>query len=675
MKIRTKLSLMILAVSLFSTIVMGIFSYSKSSSTLASMTSASMLHLNSSKSDTIAAMIEKEQRNLALIAGEHDIAQVLVQAKNGAADNDLRASVITRLQGVVKDAGNLEHLLIADMNGTAIADSDPSLLGKSFADRAYAKKVIETGEPVISETLKSKATGAYVLAFVNPIKANGVMVGFAVSAVYADSLTTYLGDAKVMSSKSSYAYLVDEKGMMLYHPTKEKIGQPVENVAVKAIVARVQKGEQPADAIIDYDFNGRAKKAAYTVLPETKWTLVLTGDVGEIMQPVNEMTTFIVLLGLISLVLTLIIGLFTSHRIAVPITKLTELINKTAELDLRYDGTYEYLLKNKDETGVIAKATIRTRSVLREMAGSMMNISSQVLNNAEMLERLAVEVRENAHDNGATTQELSAGMEETAASSEEMTAAIHEIDSNVSEMAQKAKEGGRVSADITDRALALRQGMNESTVYAKGIYDSVRVKMEKAIEESGTITQINELAKTIMDITSQTNLLALNAAIEAARAGEAGRGFAVVAGEIRKLAEKSSETASGIQDIVKGVHTSVGQLKDSSEDLLSFIDGTVLSDYDKLKEVGEQYKQDAELVSNLMHDFENSASHLSETVSAITIAINEVAATISESAAGVQDIAEKTSDIVEKTYKEADMADENTKSARELQELMEKFKI
>ncbi|AKG34235.1 methyl-accepting chemotaxis protein [Paenibacillus durus] len=675
MKIRTKLSLMILAVSLFSTIVMGIFSYSKSSSTLASMTSASMLHLNSSKSDTIAAMIEKEQRNLALIAGEHDIAQLLVQTQSGTADNGLRDSIIARLQGVVKDAGNLEHLLIADMNGTAIADSDPSLLGKSFADRAYAKKVLATGEPVISETLKSKATGAFVLAFVNPIKANGVMVGFAVSAVYADSLTTYLGDAKVMNSKSSYAYLVDDKGMMLFHPTKEKIGKPVENEAVKAIVTRVQQGERPADDIIDYDFNDQAKKAAYTVLPGVKWTLVLTGDVGEIMQPVNEMTTFIVVLGLISLVLTLIIGLFTSHRIAVPLTKLTELINKTAELDLRYDNSYEYLSKNKDETGTIAKATIRTRSVLRDMAGSMMNISSQVLNSAEMLERLAVEVRENAHDNGATTQQLSAGMEETAASSEEMTAAIHEIDSNVSEMAQKAKEGGRVSADITDRALALRQGMNESTVYAKGIYDSVRVKMEKAIEESSTITQINELAKTIMDITSQTNLLALNAAIEAARAGEAGRGFAVVAGEIRKLAEKSSETASGIQNIVKGVHTSVGQLKDSSEDLLSFIDGTVLSDYDKLKEVGEQYKQDAELVSNLMHDFENSASHLSETVSAITIAINEVAATISESAAGVQDIAEKTSDIVEKTYKEADMADENTKSARELQELMEKFKI
>ncbi|MDT3426984.1 methyl-accepting chemotaxis protein [Paenibacillus forsythiae] len=675
MKIRTKLSLMILAVSLFSTIVMGIFSYSKSSNTLASMTSASMLHLNSSKSDTIAAMIEKEQRSLALVAGEQDIAQLLVQEQNGAADNGLRTSVISRLQGIVKDAGNLEHLLIADMNGIAIADSDPSILGKSFADRSYAKKVVETGEPVISETLKSKATGAYVLAFVHPIQADGKMVGYAVSAVYADSLTTYLGDAKVMNSTSSYAYLVDEQGMMLYHPTKEKIGQPVENEAVKAIVTRIKNGELPADDIIDYDFNGKAKKAAYTVLPQTKWTLVLTGDVGEIMQPVKEMTNFVLLLGLVSLVLTLMIGLFTSQRIAVPITKVTELINKTAELDLRYDSSYEYLLKNKDETGTIAKAIIRTRSVLRDMAGSMLSISGQVLNNAEMLERLAVDVRENAHDNGATTQELSAGMEETAASTEEMTAAIQEIDSNVGAMSQRAKEGGKVAVDITNRALSLRQGMHESTVHAKGIYDTVRVKMEKAIEDSGTITQINELAKTIMDITAQTNLLALNAAIEAARAGEAGRGFAVVAGEIRKLAEKSSATASGIQDIVKGVHTSVGQMKDSSEDLLSFIDETVLGDYDKLKEIGELYNQDAELISELMNDFETSASHLNETVSAITIAINEVAATITESATGVQDIAEKTSDIVEMTYKEAEMADENTKSARELQELMEKFKV
>lgn len=214
-----------------------------------------------------------------------------------------------------------------------------------------------------------------------------------------------------------------------------------------------------------------------------------------------------------------------------------------------------------------------------------------------------------------------------------------------------------------------------STGNAKQIYSSVRSEMQKAIEQSGAIHEINVLADTILSITSQTNLLALNAAIEAARAGEAGRGFAVVAGEIRKLAEKSSETAAGIQEVVKNVYSSVEQMKEHSEAVLTFIDRNVLGDYERLTEVGHQYNSDASTINELMSQFEESADHLNETVSSIAIAVNEVAATVNEGAVGVQDIAEKTADIVEKTFHEATMADENTQSAKEMQQLVERFKI
>ncbi|MNI45241.1 Methyl-accepting chemotaxis protein 4 [compost metagenome] len=292
-----------------------------------------------------------------------------------------------------------------------------------------------------------------------------------------------------------------------------------------------------------------------------------------------------------------------------------------------------------------------------------------------MLEKLSVDVRENAHDNSATTEQLSAGMEETAASTQEVTAAIHEVQSNVQMISGRVKEGAGVSGHITERALALQQDAIASTGRAKQIYESVRTEMEQAIERSGDIQQINVLADTILSITSQTNLLALNAAIEAARAGEAGRGFAVVAGEIRKLAEKSSETAAGIQGVVSNVNSAVGQMKQHSEALLVFIDQNVLSEYERLNEVSQQYNEDASTINELMGQFSDAADHLNETVSSIAIAVNEVSATVNEGAIGVQDIAVKTADIVEKTFHEATMADENTQSAKELQSLVEKFKL
>lgn len=677
MKIKTKLSIMMIAVTLLSTIVMGAFTYNKSTHSIMNLTDTAMRQVTTNKAETIESMIDKEKRSIELIAEQTEIADLLLKASGGAiAKGDkLQAEVNNTLTRLAKSAGNVEHYFVVDMKGNDVADSDTKLLGANFIDRNYTKNVLALKAPVISETLKSKSTGAYIVAFVQPVMRDGKMVGFVASAVIADSIIKYLADAKVANADSSYAYLVDETGVMLFHPDKEKIGKPVENEQIKGVVEKIKSGEKPEDALVQYNFKGADKKAAYTVLPDTKWTLVLTGDVTEIMKPVHEMTTFIIILGLVSLILTLIIGLIAAIRISSPIVKLTELINKTAELDLKYDNQYEYLEKNKDETGIIAKAMFRTRAVLRETAGSLITISGKVLDNAEMLEKLSVDVRENAHDNAATTEQLSAGMEETAASTQEMTAAIHEIESNVVTISGKVKEGAEVSDQITERALSLRQDALESSSNAKAIYESVRVKMEQAIEQSNSISEINVLADTILSITSQTNLLALNAAIEAARAGEAGRGFAVVAGEIRKLAEKSSTTAAGIQGVVKSVYDSVEQMKENSEAILVFVDQNVLGDYKRLEEVSQQYNNDASTINELMIEFENASDHLSTTVSSIAIAVNEVSATVNEGAIGITDIAEKTSDIVEKTFMEAKMADENSQSARELQTLVEKFKI
>jgi len=677
MNIRAKLSVFMIAIMIFSILLMGAFVLTKSTNTISSLTNQAMQELNKSYYELIRSMIDKEARNTAIIAEQKEIRDLLQKKQSGDAAGfaELQNSVNESLLKLVKDAGNIEHIFIVGLDGKIVADSDVKLLNADLSTRNYTKQVLATGSPVISETLVSKSTGAFVVAFAHPIKANGQLLGFAAAAVNADSIVKYLADTKILGTKSSYAYLVDEKGTMLYHPTADKIGKPLENAQIKAVVARVQSGEKVEPDYVEYEFQGKPKMAAYSIIPETKWTLVLTGDVSEVMLPVNSMRTFIFIIGLICVTIALVISILIARMIAAPIVKLTELINKTAELDLKYDESYVYLEKNKDETGTIAKAMFHTRKVLREMTGNLMSVSKNMMENADKLEKLSIKVQENAYENSATTQELSAGMEETAASSEEITATVAEIDSNVETIADRAKEGTNISGQISHRAVTLKKEALESNETARVIYNAVREKMEKAIEQTNTISQISILADTILSITGQTNLLALNAAIEAARAGEAGRGFAVVADEIRKLAEESSKTASGIQDIVRNVYSSVGQMRENSEAMLTFIDQNVLADYEKLVKVSEQYSLDAAVVNQLMTNFETAAEQLSVSISSISTAMNEVASTVNEGAKGVQDIAEKTIDIVEKTQIEVKMADENTQSAKELQKLVQRFKI
>lgn len=675
MKIRAKLSIAMIALMLVTTLIMGGVALFKSASTITEVTRASMTDINKENTMILKSMIDKERRTVSLIAAQKEVEEFLLKSQNGESVTEMQTPLNQKLLRMVAETGNLEHIFIVNAKGVIIADSNVNLIGTDVNDRAYTKSILSSGNPGISETLKSKATGVYIVAFTYPVKVNGELLGFAATAVTADSIIKYLADTKILNTDSSYAYLVDEKGTMLYHPDKKKIGLAVENTQIKAVVERVKKGENVNPAIVDYDYQGKKKEAAYSVIPETKWTLVVTGDIGEIMSPVNSLIKYIIIIGGILAFVSLLIGLMISTRIASPIVKLTELINKTADLELKHDARYDYLIKNKDETGTIAKATFKTRQVLREMAEKLLDVSQVIMENAGNMERLSNHIQENAHDNSATTQQLSAGMEETAASSEEITATTSEINSNVEAIAEKVKGGAEISKQITVRANTLKLEAAESAKTAKTVYHEVKSKMENAIEESKTISQISVLTDTILSITSQTNLLALNAAIEAARAGEAGKGFAVVADEIRKLAEQSSKTASGIQGIVKSVYSSVGHMKENSEAILTFIDQSVLSDYDKLTKVSDQYNSDAEFIDHLMSEFEISANQLDVAVTSISTAMNEVAATINESAKGVQDIAEKTAEIVDKTLQETKLADQNSHGAKELLVLVEKFKI
>lgn len=675
MKLRVKLSIAMISMMFVAIAIMGAVTLLKSTDTINKMTSSAMTEINKENSTIIGSMIEKEKRNIQLVAQQKEVEEILLKSKNGEDMKDIQGDLNKKLLTMVKEAGNIEHIFVVNSQGVICADSDTKLLGTDLKERNYTKTVLASGEPTISETLKSKSTGAYIVAFVYPVKVNGDLLGFAAAAVNADSIIKYLAETKILDTASSYAYLVDETGIVLYHPDTKKIGQPVENEQIKGVVERIKKGEEVAPEIVQYEFQGKLKQASYSVLPQTKWTLIVAGDMGDIMAPVYGMIQYILIIGGILILLALLAGFFIATRIAAPIIKLTELINKTAELDLKYDEKYEYLIKNKDETGIIAKATFSTRQVLREMAQKLQKVSQSILQNAGDMERLSGNIQENAHDSSATTQQLSAGMEETAASSQEITATTEEIDASVSEIARRVKDGAEKSGQITVRANDLKIDSMEAAKNAKDIYEDVKTKMERAIEESNTITQISLLADTILSITSQTNLLALNAAIEAARAGEAGKGFAVVADEIRKLAEQSTSTASGIQQIVRNVYSSVGHMKENSEAILTFVDKNVLADYEKLIKVSEQYNSDAEFINNLMSEFELAAEHLDEAVSNISTAMNEVAATINESAKGVQDIAEKSADIVEKTVEETRLADQSSQGARELQALVGRFKI
>ena len=673
MSIRKKITISMTVIILISMTLTILFTYLRSSSTMEAQTKSEMIDLVKTSSGIISLMTEKEQLSPKYLASSKEVIDLLENPE----DIMLRMKSTELLNKYISGTKNLEHVFVVNSKGIIVADTDINLLGADINDRAYVKSTLTNSKPVISETLISKSSGKQINVYTIPVYdgTKGIFTGFVATAVIAESTSKYLEDLKLTNSASSYAYLIDEKGNMIYHPTKDKIGKAVENEQIKAVVEKVQKGEEVGTNTVPYKFEGKGKLAAYTVIPETKWTLVLTGDVAEIEAPARSLSLFIIFIGLIIMLLSIIISFIIGKQIATPIVKVTDLINKTAQLDLVYDKSFDTLAKSKDETGIMARAMIGMRNTLREMVGLLQQSSNNITENAFLVESLTGKVHANSSDNSATTQQLSAGMEETAASAEEITASVVDVESNAESIAEKTKQGSLLSKEITQRAMKLKGDAINSNENAQRIYNDVKAKMEDAIQQSKAVEQINFLTDTILGITDQTNLLALNAAIEAARAGEAGKGFAVVADEIRKLAEQSSKTTGDIQKIVKEVYASVGNMTSSSSKVLEFLDKDVSADYDKFIQVSDQYNKDAETVNSMMSTINAVTEELTNTITNVTTAINEVAVTVNESAKGVSDIAEKTVDTVYITEEVDKMTKQSVEYANALNSIVAKFKI
>jgi methyl-accepting chemotaxis protein len=266
-------------------------------------------------------------------------------------------------------------------------------------------------------------------------------------------------------------------------------------------------------------------------------------------------------------------------------------------------------------------------------------------------------------------------MEETAASTQEMNATSAEIENAIESVAEKAQHGAQTGNEINQRAAELGVSFKESYDNGQRIFANVTKKLEKALEESKAVEQINVLADSILGITEQTNLLALNAAIEAARAGEAGKGFAVVAEEIRHLAEDSKNTVSKIQDVTKIVVGSVDNLAANSNELLGFVKNDVANDYRTMLDSTSQYNNDADKINELVTDLSATSQQVLASIQNMTKTINEVTTASNEGAGGTSNIAEKAAVISEKAEEILSSINSTKDGANELNGMVIKFKL
>ncbi len=483
-----------------------------------------------------------------------------------------------------------------------------------------------------------------------------------------------LAKVKLDGLPSSYAYLVDSVGTMLFHPDQSKVGNPVANDAVKGLVAKMAKGQRPAPETITYLYKGVMKYASYKILTDDT-ILVITADQNEVMTGIKKITNYGVGIMVGSIVFFAVIAYLISMFMTAPIRKITRIVQQTAEFDFTKNSNADRMKRRGDECGAMARAVSAMRSNLREIVDDISRAGRTIFDDVEELRSISNNINNVCTDNSATTEQLAAAMQETSATTETINNNIGHMQDAADGIRDLSGDGEKISYEIMERASKLKETTEAASKRTTDMYQDVKKKTEMAIEESKAVNKINELTDAIMSISSQTSLLALNASIEAARAGEAGRGFAVVATEIGNLASQTSQTVGDINGIVLEVNGAVDKMTKSLEETAQFLEKVVIKDYAQFNEVSVQYNVDANTFQTSMVDIEKAVEMLTTTIAEIAEALNGINATVNEATIGVTDIAGKTTDVVSETVQNNELVETCQDAVGKLMDITSRFKM
>lgn len=197
--------------------------------------------------------------------------------------------------------------------------------------------------------------------------------------------------------------------------------------------------------------------------------------------------------------------------------------------------------------------------------------------------------------------------------------------------------------------------------------------LNRAIEQSHSVSQIGILTKDILSISSSTDLIAINASIEASRAGAAGKGFAVVAQEIRKLADACAETANHIQEVSGEVTGAVDYLSGSAQELADYLGRAILAQLERSVQAGQQYREDSAYIGHSMDAFNQRTDRLRIAMDEIAGSIASISGAIDGAASGLTGAAGSTRALVDDMAGITARMDTNQEIVGELQRQMDVF--
>lgn len=618
----------------------------------ANMTSQSKLYINA-EAQTNAGVVNEwliEQGNIA-----HTITNAV--AFMNTKDPDTIMNYLEKNLSENKDA--LMYYVCFGYDG-GVLPADHSKLDLDPTTRDWWKQAIAKNGLIYTAPYKDFASGNMIVTVAEPLKIQGEQAVF-LADITLETLTNQV--KKVSADENLQGFLLDADGAVVSHENEDFLpkeeGNTILSDALNTDVCNVSE-------LRDYD--GRMKFVSTASVDATGWTFGVTEDKAVVTKQIARNVIIVIALGLVMLIVVAVMTAVSVRKSLAPMETMKKFVKE------KVIGT-QICHKQKNEIEEI-------RYLIQEMEDKFIGVIRQTKAESDNIhERMqgtnnkVVSINENIMEIGAAMEETGANIDSQTANITMINEACGSAAQSIIHLADEAQEMAANAKEVACRVESMAKELLEDKESATQMAAESKERMQKAMQGAEVIGEIANVSSAIQEIASQTNLLALNASIEAARAGEAGKGFAVVAEEIKKLSEDTGEEISKVNDLTAKVFESVKALSRESNAVLEFINGTVMSDYNKLETLVTEYQKDTGYYNQASESIGASAESVRDSVDSI----NEMIDSISMAQKELSDAATSVNENLQKiTYSSENMSQETKEvleSVNSLQETMQSFQV